>query len=714
MLTVIPLRLLWLGQLPPGLDAGEGANGIDALRVLQGEHMAYFPEKFGGREGLAMYAIALSVSFFGRTEFALRLPTAVASAGTVFSVFWLGRALFGRDEESGMAVPWRGLAVGGVGAGLTAVSLSQTIMGRTAFRTSWITLFLCLCLLFAWQSWSQRERGGKSWWLLVLAGICAGFLPYTYTPARFVPFLFLLFGLSFLLPLRPATAEFGAAASQPTRFAAALHRARAEMPRIIVFAGVTGLVAAPIFVHFALNPEHFFARSSQVSVFEPVRNQGDPLGALLANVWDHLLAFGLKGDPTWRHSYASWPMLNPVEAIFFWLAVGMGVWRWQRRPAYRLLLLWLLILILPAILARDTPPNTLRMIGAAPAVYLLIGVGAWEAFRFLTERFIRAKYVEFSFAVGGVVGALVLVQGVISYRTYFQKWAAAPETYEAYQTQWTELARTLEARPPAANTVYLIPGYSWHSGYSWQFSLGYLYQGTTPTQMVSVGAFNLAPAVYATLAAMENISTVKFVDWRNDIVGGEARADEQIAILLGKYGRLQGSEEGPSFEILDYTDIALDLPWTIYDRLEPLEVHFDGGISLHGLALGQGGEQLSSQDPFALGRDGQAMWVAMQWESAPGLEVEYSISLRLYDAEGSTVYQQDAVLRNPDFASTKDWSAEESVDTLHYLDIPPDLAPGEYELRLVVYDFQTLKPVVEIGVWEPESVLARPHFEEVQ
>ena len=79
-------------------------------------------------------------------------------------------------------------------------------------------------------------------------------------------------------------------------------------------------------------------------------------------------------------------MLNPVEALFFWLGVGMAVWRWQRRPAYRLLLLWLCILILPAMLARDAAPNILRMIGAAPAVYLLIGVGMWEAFRFLEER----------------------------------------------------------------------------------------------------------------------------------------------------------------------------------------------------------------------------------------------------------------------------------------------------------------------------------------
>ena len=486
------------------------------------------------------------------------------------------------------------------------------------------------------------------------------------------------------------------------------------MPWIVVFLGVAGLVAAPILVYFALHPEHFVSRSRPLWLFDPSNSQGDPLGVLLVNVWDHLLAFGFRGDPIWRHNFASRPMLNPVEALFFWLGVGMAVWRWQRRPAYRLLLLWLCILILPAVLAKDDgAPSTLRMIGAAPAVYLLIGVGMWEAFRFLKERFFRERGTGAALAMGFVVGVLILVQGVITYRSYFQKWAAAPETYEAYEVGWTELARSLDAQPSATDTVYLIPGYTWFSVYWWQYSFGYLYQGTTPTQMVSVGAFNLAPAVESTLAAMENITTVKFVDWDNEIVGGDANADEQIVLLLGKYGRYRGSEEGASFQIRNYTDISLDRRWTIYEQLEPLTVHYDGGISLHGFAWGQGTEQLSLQQPFILGRD-QTMWVAMQWQSAPGLETDYSISLRLHAVEGGGFFQQDAILTNSDPASTSHWSADELVETLVQLEIPADIPAGEYEMRLVVYDFATLKPTVEIGVWESEYVLARLRLSEVQ
>ena len=338
-LAVVLLRLHRLAELPPGLFYPEGAHGVNALQVLQGEHAVFFPED-NGREGLAVYAIALTIPFWGRTALAVRLPTALASAGTVFVVFWLGRLLFGRDE-SGRATPRRGLLIGGVGAGLLAVSLGQTILGRTAFRGNHLPLLLALCLALLWSGWRRQVRHGGTWWRVVLAGVCAGLLPYTYIPARLTPFLFLFFGLSFLLPLRAITRA----------------RVRAELPWVGVFVGVAGLVAAPILVHFALHPDHFGAHSSSLLIFQPGRSQGDPLGAFLGNVWAHLLAFGFRGDPNWRHNFPDQPMLNPWEAFFFWLAVGMAVWRWQRRPAYRLLLLWLGTLILPAMLAADPPPT---------------------------------------------------------------------------------------------------------------------------------------------------------------------------------------------------------------------------------------------------------------------------------------------------------------------------------------------------------------------
>ena len=178
------LRLYRLHELAPGLKFDEGWNGIYALQVLEGVPAL----TFGDKDGLGIYLIALATNFLGRTPLALRLPTALASVSTVFVVFWLGRLLFGWDQ-SGRETRLRGLVVGGVASGLLAVSLGQTILGRTSYRGSFLPLFLALCLALLWWGWTRRR-----WWAIMLAGACAGLLPYTYYPARFVPFLFLFFG----------------------------------------------------------------------------------------------------------------------------------------------------------------------------------------------------------------------------------------------------------------------------------------------------------------------------------------------------------------------------------------------------------------------------------------------------------------------------------------------------------------------------------------
>ena len=72
------------------------------------------------------------------------------------------------------------------------------------------------------------------------------------------------------------------------------------------------------------------------------------------------------------------------------------------------------------------------------------------------------------------------------------------------------------------------------------------------------------------------------------------------------------------------------------------------------------------------------------------------------------------MLWNPVHRPTSSWSHEETVDTTALLTFPADLPAGEYELRMVVYDFETLTPTVEISVWEPEMTLARLRLAEVQ
>ena len=728
MLAVAALRLYRLSELPPGIHYDEGTHGVDALNVVRGNHAVFFPANFG-REGLVVYAIAFTTSLLGRTILAVRLPTALASAAAVLAVFWLGWLLFKTDED-GKPVPWRGLFVCGVGAALFATSLGHTVIGRTALRGNYLPLLLTLCLALLWWGWSRR-----SWSRVVLAGVCAGLLPYTYIAARFTPLLFLLFGLSCLLPLDANSwKKLFSGSRQPfpdppkdeqSGRASHLLPSRKDLAWVGVFAAVAALVAAPIAVYFALNPEQFTGRSSHLWVFRLMQSQGDPLGALLRNVWTHLLVFGFRGDPIWRYNLSGRPLLELWEASFFWIGVGTALWRW-RRPAYRLLIFWLVLLLLPAFLAGGFVPNTLRMIGAAPAIYLITAAGVWETLTFVWIRcgkIFHARYRQLqgladrstmqllfqqkesrsAVAVTAAVVCLILVQGGRTYQTYFREWAAAPELYEAYETEWVDLTRVLNAQPAVADTAYLIPyRIDEHNSFT------YLYQGTAPARLIFTGSPDLARKVRSTLTRIGNVATLRVVDWRDDLVWTRG-SDQHVLTLLDKYARYRGREEFPNLQIHTYSDVDLESPWTFYQYLEPRAVRYDGGIELLGLAIGRGSDQLPSRNPLDLGQD-RSLWTALQWRASRGLDADFAISLRLVSPEGAISYQRDVVLGDSNHARTKYWKSNRAVDTLYHLNFPADLEPGDYELRLIVYDAETLTPTVEIDVWEPEYIVARLHF----
>ena len=100
-----------------GFCHDEAVHGVNALQVLRGEHAVYFPEENDGLEGMMAYAVALAISLLGRTMLAVRLPTALASAGTVrwpararsLSSSGWGISSLEEMRKEGGATPWRGL-----------------------------------------------------------------------------------------------------------------------------------------------------------------------------------------------------------------------------------------------------------------------------------------------------------------------------------------------------------------------------------------------------------------------------------------------------------------------------------------------------------------------------------------------------------------------------------------------------------------------------
>ena len=220
---------------------------------------------------------------------------------------------------------------------------------------------------------------------------------------------------------------------------------------------------------------------------------------------------------------------------------------------------------------------------------------------------------------------------------------------------------------------------------------------------------NLAGNVERVLAEEDKRAAAKIVEWGSDdyYVGNDIEA---LSFLLDKYGRYLGTEQFSEFSVHGYTDVSLERSWTLYDYLEPIIVRYDGGIDLTGIALGQGQDQLASHESIELEQK-RSLWCFLQWQIGPSSDVDYAMSLRLYNDSGDIVYQADNKIRKlTNSTPTSGWTENEVVDSIFHIDIPADLKSGSYDLRLVVYDFETQIPTVEIDVWQPEVTLASLHL----
>ena len=145
--------------------------------------------------------------------------------------------------------------------------------------------------------------------------------------------------------------------------------------------------------------------------------------------------------------------------------------------------------------------------------------------------------------------------------------------------------------------------------------------------------------------------------------------------------------------------------------MEPKEIAYDAGLSLTGLALSRhGGQQEASAQPITV-QPGESLYTALTWRADRPPSGDFKYSLRLRDAEGGVAVQTDESIWSFDQAPTSRWQPGEASESLIVFELPQDLTPGDYEMRLVVYDDKTQTPTVRVGVWQPEATLARLHVE---
>jgi 4-amino-4-deoxy-L-arabinose transferase-like glycosyltransferase len=425
LLLAALLRLVALGDIPPGPGYDELQDARLSERVLAGEWAIYYAENFG-QEPLYPALAALSVRLLGWSVIALRLPGALLGVVTVLALYLVARRLAGRR-------------VALLAAAFQAVSFWPLIATRMALETTLLPPMAALALLFLARGLDNPEpspgpQPGRRWSRLLpfaLAGLFLGGQVYAYTPGRAMPLLLPALLLYLLLLDRRAL--------------------RRHWSGLLLLCLVTIAVFTPLALFLRAHPESE-QRLDQLQ--EPLQalRQGD-LQPTLDTTLGTLGMFTLQGEPQWLYNVADRPVFDPVTSLFFYAGLVLCLFR-LRDWRYALPLLWLLVGLVPAFVSPPAGSFTHTLI-AQPAVYLILGLGVAA----VGERLSRWRAWA-----GPVVAALLLAfNALFSWHAYFATWAAAPPVRELYQGGITAVAHALDAHDPPGPVAVAAPYVNyWH------------------------------------------------------------------------------------------------------------------------------------------------------------------------------------------------------------------------------------------------------------
>ena len=404
LVIAVFLRTYSLDTIPRGLLPDEAFNGIDASKILDGERPIFLADN-KGRESLFVYLQAISVALLGQTALALRFVSAACGILTLLAGYLLVRQMF-TTRVALLASAWM------------ALSLWHVIFSRIGLRTISLPLFLAVGFYCLWRGFagardqveavqaSPKLSASSAVWF-ALGGINIGLSLYTYSTARFAPFIILAFAL----------------------YLAVIHRHVFEraLPGLILAFALTAALFLPQGVFFLNHPESFVERAREVTLVNPLLRGEDPGQLLLESALASLGMFALHGDDAAARNVPGRPIFDPVSALLMAVGIGLALLRF-RQPAYGLLIIWLIVMFVPILLAIEGTPNYLRVTGLAPALFVLPAIAAaslWDTWTPRIPAFLRPLPVT--------IVTLALLGGTVhTYHAYFESWAKNPHVWKNF------------------------------------------------------------------------------------------------------------------------------------------------------------------------------------------------------------------------------------------------------------------------------------------
>lgn len=624
LLLAAALRLYQFGALPPGLNHDEAAHEIAARELLQTRQWApFFPINYGLEAGYISLIAGL---------FALTGPFAEGGRFVSLSVGLLNVALaFALARETLVRVkPGRWATVGAlIAAAQTAFTFWYVYHSRIGFE---VILVPATSMLAFWTLW--RAARDESLWRYALAGALLGLCLYTYPAARLVP----------LVP----------AAQSVVLIVFWRRAALRRWPRALVYVGAALMVAAPLLVFFAQNPDTLMMRARQVAVLSPDTLLDSVLKTFGGLVW--------RGDSNPRLNLPGRPFFDPLQSVL--LVIGLvAALRRLRQPVSLFILLWAGTMLVPGFLS-DYPPHFARLCGVLPPLVLLITFGGMTVMDGLHK-------LNHTLAWGALLVAL-LITGVWTAHDYFVAWPRVPDLLTTFDAGFRRAAEIIRDLPPGA-PVYLSPVD--RDYLTIRFVVG-------EERVSQIKSYNgRVCAVYADRPAQPAYHVI--------IVAEDNRSVPLLTRVFpqGRVVRRESLGSNPYLVAFETPAGAEPAALQMRERHET----FGGTIRLRGFTLkGEGNTSGSEAMSF---RPGETLQLEIVWQAATAAQRDYTAFVHVIGPNnpktGNPLWgQQDAQPCDNSYP-TAWWSPGEWVVEQRHVTIAPDAPAGEYQLWTGWYDLST-------------------------
>ncbi|MFQ5595176.1 MAG: glycosyltransferase family 39 protein [Anaerolineae bacterium] len=660
------LRLYRIDSLPPGDGYDPAYYGLDALSILRGARPIFLPENYG-REPLFSYLVAAFFALFGVSPKAIYLASATVGILTIPAVYLMAEEMFAGEGD--ILAQFGGL----VAALATAISYWHLNWSRLGVRAILVPFFLVLTLYCLWRGLRTGSRMA-----FLGSGLFLGLGMYTYQAFRALPLLVVL-------------AFVYVAVYRRARNQVSLEKPGFYLVNLGLVVVVSLIVFAPMGYYFLTHPGSFFQRIEQTIVVGPTqRVTSDAPHGLTEQVKDALLMFNFHGDEWPITNLPGRPALGPFLSVAFLLGIGVSLRR-IREPLYLFLLTWLVVMTVPAFLAQYGPAAK-RAIGTLPAAVMLVALGtlvAWDWVRRWAAGRSAAWARTLPAAAAILIGAGFVYTGVATYCDYFIVWGQNPDLFTHFEAGESAIGKYV-GQLPALEQVYISPVPPNHPSVVFNSQ-----------EREGLKGYNGRVCVVAPERTAHDTMWV--------IV---PRDDKNSLDLLARYypqGGIVG--KGP----LHYNEpffLAYEVAAGIEAHVEPahpLRADFDNQIQLLGYDLAS----------FTY-RPGDTLQLFLYYRRLGQIEKDYTVSTQLLGphnpATNGPLWAQDDSEPCRRFYPTSTWDEGEVVRDQYTIPIPAETPPGDYQLIMGLYDWQTLErlPVLDAAgqVVADNVILGQVHVTE--